>query len=57
VKLLAIRIADWIDSKVVRHRLYGKRGGLCYLISTSPWWGPRNPTPASSREVWRRSRR
>lgn len=39
MKLRLIKIADWIDDRIIGHRLYGKRGGLCHIIGTSKWWG------------------
>lgn len=57
VKYRLIRIADWIDDKIICHRLYGRNGGLCHFLATSSWWGEKNPVPASSLDVWRRSRR
>jgi len=35
VKLRIIRAVDWIDDKILRHRIYW----LCEKICMSSWWG------------------
>ena len=35
MKLLLIKILDWIDEKIIGHRSYW----LCNKIANSEWWG------------------
>lgn len=35
VKLAIIKALDWIDDRVIGHRVYW----ICHAIGTSSWWG------------------